>query len=95
MLIVNSSKEARIARGVWEIINHPYYYGSCLGTDGFFKDALRYLGPLRKSKEVDTEGYPCGHVCRYCDREIKVKATANWRVGNVEKLNSREGELSR
>jgi len=77
VMIVNDAREAGIARGVWEIIEHPYWLGSCLGMDRFFKSALKYLGPLRKDQEIDTNGHACGHVCRYCNPKIKNMATTN------------------
>ena len=72
VLIVNDD-ECGLQPGIYEIIEHPYYGGSIIGPGEIFQGAVHRLGDL-PTEELDTFGYPCGHVCRYCDPIVKRRA---------------------
>ena len=72
VLIVNDSEEARLLDGIYEIVKHPYYGGPIIGDMEIFECAIRRLGDLPTGKNsIDTDGYACGHICRYCDPVVK------------------------
>ena len=75
VLIVNDSEEAGLSDGIYEIIKHPYYGAPIIGAGEIFEWAIRRLGDLPTGKNrIDTDGYACGHVCRYCDPMVKRRA---------------------
>lgn len=76
MLIVDScGDDVGVPDGIYEIVKHPYYGGPIIGSLQIFPYAVRRMGDLLTGdKRIDTDGYPCGHVCRHCNAEVRRRA---------------------
>ena len=64
-------------RGIYRILEHPYYGGPLLSKHYVFSGAMSYLDEL--PADVNTDGWPAGHCCRecaqrYCDSAIGTEA---------------------
>ncbi len=57
-----------VRRGVYEIIEHPYYADGVV-EGHLYNDALKRLG--RVPRAADTGLYPSGHVCRECAAKLR------------------------
>ena len=71
-LIVNEAV-GDVVPGIYEIVRWPYYGGAIGGATEIFSWAVKRLGDL-PPEAIDTAGFPCGHVCRYCDEQVKRRA---------------------
>jgi hypothetical protein len=58
--------------GIYKIIDAPYFGGPLIGQGYLFADSLEFAAKLPDG--IDTNGYPCGHLCREC--QCKITATA-------------------
>lgn len=66
MLVLVDPKGAGIAVGIYRIVSLPYYADGMI--EGFlFESALEHLRDLPEG--IDTRGYPCGHLCRDCQKK--------------------------
>ena len=71
-VLIVKEEDVGVPIGTYEIIKHPYYGGSVIGPGEVFPNALKRLGGLPEGEiEIETYGFPCVHLCRYCDAEIK------------------------
>jgi hypothetical protein len=50
--------------GVYKIVDSPYFGGPLIGLGYLFANALEFVADLPDG--IDTNGYPCGHLCREC-----------------------------
>ena len=71
-IVVTHAKESGVKIGLYEIVEHPYYYYGYIVMN-LYKDAIRYIGPIPNG--IDTEGYPMGHLCNECSSKLKSMET--------------------
>lgn len=60
-----------LKRGIYEIVDFPYFGGSMLGGGHFFDRCLRQLKPA--VDWASSDGYPSGHLCRDCVRKLRLR----------------------
>jgi hypothetical protein len=49
--------------GLYRVEHLPYYWGGWIGGGALWPQAMTWLGLL---EGMETEGYPCGHLCADC-----------------------------
>jgi hypothetical protein len=59
-------------RGVYMIVDSPYYCSPLIGHGWLYTRALDWVGPIPrdKGKSESPIGYPCGHLCLDCQKKI-------------------------
>lgn len=55
-----------VPRGIYQVLQCPYYGGPMIGEGYLFDESLKRFSPL--PPDIDTNGYPCGHLCRACQK---------------------------
>ena len=71
-ILIVKDDDVGVPVGTYEIMKHPYYGGSIIGPGEVFPNALKRLGGLPEGEiEIETYGFPCVHLCRYCDEKVK------------------------
>lgn len=85
-LIVNPEPDddpVGVPRGIYRIIRHPYYWSFMIGRAEIEPNAVKRLGGIgAREKHLDLQGYPCGHLCRYCDPKVQ-RRTILFRTFNL------------
>lgn len=56
--------------GIYRIKHGPYYGGSLIGRQGIFPSAVEWLCGIPKDLDIRGQDYPCGHLCRECQKRI-------------------------
>lgn len=86
LLVDDKDDEINLPNGIYQIIDRSYYTCDLFGDGEIFDDSVRRIGDLPADK-FSLFGYPCGHVCRWCDPEVIGMAVANtcwpWLVDRV------------
>jgi hypothetical protein len=76
-LIVADDVDKSIPPGIYYIKGGPYFGGPLIGELGLFANKLLRLRDLPTN--IDTGGYPCGHLCRTCVRKLELPTTKEYR----------------
>ena len=78
-----SQKRYKMRPGIYRITRWPMYYDGII-EGGLYAWAFEWFGPLPEKWEDRSDGYyPCGPLCRSCQRKIK---HAKWRPGGIKNM---------
>jgi hypothetical protein len=70
MLVISGNvrflSAGRAKHGIYRVIKCPYYGGPIIGECHLYDESLEYLMALPPG--IDTDDYPCGHLCRQCQQ---------------------------
>jgi hypothetical protein len=59
-------------RGVYMIVDRPYYLAPLIGQVWIYTRCLEWIGPIPRDKGNDESpiGYACGHLCLECQHKM-------------------------
>lgn len=74
LLVVTDPSVA--VRGIYLITAHPYFCQPMIGHGSLFMGALRRIAPASAVRNIDTGGFPVGHLCGTCTAKITTQFAA-------------------
>ncbi len=69
-VLVVTDEAAGVMPGIYLIKHMPYYAAPVVGHDQLYDSALHRVCDIPAGLSVDTERYPCGHLCLECRQRI-------------------------
>lgn len=73
-----------IQPGIYEIIEYPYHGGPMIGRGYLFGRSLRNLN---KTVDWESNGYPCGHLCLWCQRGLHLRQSKKGKALHAKDTN--------